>query len=42
MGLYFSVFVSGSIGNMLYVGIDEKKLLVDVGLSGKVIEVLFK
>ena len=42
MGLHFSVLASGSTGNMLYVGTDEKKLLVDAGLSGKATEALFK
>ena len=41
MGLHFSVLASGSTGNMLYVGTDEK-LLVDAGLSGKATEALFK
>ncbi|MFX3623281.1 MAG: MBL fold metallo-hydrolase [Ectobacillus sp.] len=42
MSLHFSVLASGSTGNMLYVGTDKHKLLVDAGLSGKAAEALFQ
>ena len=42
MSLHFSVLASGSTGNAIYVGTDQTKLLVDVGLSGKAMEALFK
>ncbi|MGP4081317.1 MBL fold metallo-hydrolase [Pseudalkalibacillus sp. R45] len=38
----FSVLASGSTGNACYVETDSSRLLVDVGLSGKKIESLFK
>ncbi|WLD93364.1 MBL fold metallo-hydrolase [Alkalihalobacillus sp. AL-G] len=38
----FSVLTSGSTGNAFYVETEKKRLLVDVGLSGKKIEALFK
>lgn len=40
MSLQFSILASGSSGNILYVGTDKQKLLVDVGLSGKQTEAL--
>ncbi|MEH7239189.1 MBL fold metallo-hydrolase [Bacillus sp. JJ1562] len=42
MGLHFSVLASGSTGNAFYVGTDKHSLLVDAGLSGKQLELLFK
>ncbi|WP_028400743.1 MBL fold metallo-hydrolase [Ectobacillus panaciterrae] len=42
MSLHFSILASGSTGNMLYVGTDKQKLLVDAGLSGKNAEALFQ
>ncbi|MGM8215808.1 MBL fold metallo-hydrolase [Bacillaceae bacterium W0354] len=42
MTLHFSVLASGSSGNAFYVGTDQVKLLVDVGLSGKRIETLLE
>ncbi|UOY91350.1 MBL fold metallo-hydrolase [Ectobacillus sp. JY-23] len=42
MSLHFSVLASGSTGNMLYVGTENQKLLVDAGLSGKNAEALFQ
>ncbi|ADC49620.1 metallo-beta-lactamase family protein YycJ [Alkalihalophilus pseudofirmus OF4] len=41
MSLRFSVLASGSTGNAIYVEADDKKLLVDVGLSGKKMDELF-
>ncbi|WP_349408984.1 MBL fold metallo-hydrolase [Pseudalkalibacillus sp. SCS-8] len=38
----FSVLASGSTGNAFYVETDSQRLLVDVGLSGKKVEALFK
>ncbi|MGM7703257.1 MBL fold metallo-hydrolase [Pseudalkalibacillus sp. Hm43] len=40
--LRFSVLASGSTGNACYIETDQSRLLVDVGLSGKKIEGLFK
>ncbi|RPF51104.1 MBL fold metallo-hydrolase [Aquisalibacillus elongatus] len=40
MTLHFSVLASGSTGNAFYIGTDQTKLLVDVGLSGKKLEAL--
>jgi phosphoribosyl 1,2-cyclic phosphodiesterase len=42
MSLHFSVLASGSTGNAFYVGTDKHSLLVDAGLSGKQLELLFK
>jgi phosphoribosyl 1,2-cyclic phosphodiesterase len=42
MSLHFSVLASGSTGNAFYVGTDKHSLLVDAGLSGKQMELLFK
>jgi phosphoribosyl 1,2-cyclic phosphodiesterase len=42
MGLHFSVLASGSTGNAFYIGTDEKKILVDAGMSGKQLEKLFQ
>src|SRR5690606_15403402 len=42
MGLHFSVLASGSTGNAFYVGTEKHSLLVDAGLSGKQLELLFK
>lgn len=42
MSLHFSILASGSTGNMMYVGTDQQKLLVDAGLSGKTAEALFQ
>lgn len=41
MSLHFSVLASGSTGNAFYVGTDKHSLLVDAGLSGKQLELLF-
>lgn len=41
MSLHFSVLASGSTGNAFYVGTDKHSLLVDAGLSGKQMELLF-
>ncbi|GMB09787.1 phosphoribosyl 1,2-cyclic phosphodiesterase [Thermolongibacillus altinsuensis] len=37
----FSVLASGSTGNAFYIETDRERLLVDVGLSGKQMELLF-
>jgi len=42
MSMRFSVLASGSTGNAFYIETDEVKLLVDVGLSGKQMDYLFK
>jgi len=42
MSLHFSVLASGSTGNAFYVGTDNHSLLVDAGMSGKQLELLFK
>ena len=42
MSLQFSVLASGSTGNAIYVQSDQHSLLVDAGLSGKQMEVLFQ
>lgn len=42
MSLHFSVLASGSTGNAFYIGTEKQRLLVDVGLSGKRMEELFK
>ncbi|MCA1032278.1 MBL fold metallo-hydrolase [Bacillus timonensis] len=42
MSLHFSVLASGSTGNAFYVGTDKHSLLVDAGLSGKQMELLFQ
>jgi phosphoribosyl 1,2-cyclic phosphodiesterase len=42
MSLHFSVLASGSTGNAIYVGTDRIKLLVDAGLSGKQMDLLFQ
>ncbi|WP_078543279.1 MBL fold metallo-hydrolase [Litchfieldia alkalitelluris] len=42
MSMHFSVLASGSTGNAFYVGTDKHSLLVDAGLSGKQMELLFK
>ena len=41
MSLRFSVLASGSSGNAFYIESDQKKLLVDAGLSGKQLDHLF-
>lgn len=38
MPLYFSPLRSGSSGNALYVGTDRTRVLVDAGLSGRMVE----
>lgn len=42
MSFQFSVLASGSSGNAIYVETDKHRFLVDVGLSGKQMELLFK
>jgi phosphoribosyl 1,2-cyclic phosphodiesterase len=42
MSLHFSVLASGSTGNAFYIGTEKQSVLVDVGLSGKQMELLFK
>ncbi|WAA12272.1 MBL fold metallo-hydrolase [Fervidibacillus halotolerans] len=42
MTLQFSVLASGSTGNSIYVETDDQALLVDAGLSGKQMDLLFK
>jgi phosphoribosyl 1,2-cyclic phosphodiesterase len=42
LALHFSVLASGSTGNAFYIGTDEKKILVDAGMSGKQLEQLFQ
>jgi len=42
MSLQFSVLASGSTGNAIYVETDKHRFLVDAGLSGKQMELLFK
>lgn len=42
MTLRFSVLASGSTGNAFYIESDKEKLLVDAGLSGKQLDLLFK
>ncbi|CAM3940806.1 MBL fold metallo-hydrolase [Mesobacillus zeae] len=42
MTLHFSVLASGSTGNAIYVENGEHSFLVDAGLSGKQMELLFK
>jgi len=42
MTLQFSVLASGSTGNAIYVETDKHRFLVDAGLSGKQMELLFK
>lgn len=42
MSLQFSVLASGSTGNATYIETDQHSLLVDVGFSGKQMEVLFQ
>lgn len=41
MTLRFSVLASGSTGNALYVETEQKRLLIDAGLSGKKMDELF-
>ncbi|WP_100374308.1 MBL fold metallo-hydrolase [Bacillus sp. FJAT-45037] len=41
MALRFSVLASGSTGNAVYVETNEKRLLIDAGLSGKKMDELF-
>ncbi len=41
MTMHFSVLASGSTGNAIYVEADGQSLLVDAGLSGKQLELLF-
>lgn len=42
MGMHFSVLASGSTGNAIYVENDSHSFLVDAGLSGKQMELLFQ
>jgi phosphoribosyl 1,2-cyclic phosphodiesterase len=42
MSLQFSVLASGSTGNAIFVETEEHSFLVDAGLSGKQMEVLFQ
>ncbi|MBP3952629.1 MBL fold metallo-hydrolase [Bacillus suaedae] len=42
MSLRFSVLASGSTGNAVYVETDQKRILIDAGLSGKKMDELFK
>jgi phosphoribosyl 1,2-cyclic phosphodiesterase len=42
MSLHFSVLASGSTGNAVYVEDGQQSFLVDAGLSGKQMEVLFQ
>lgn len=42
MTLRFSVLASGSTGNAIYVETDEQAILVDAGLSGKQMDLLFQ
>lgn len=42
MSLYFSVLASGSSGNATYIETDQHRFLVDVGLSGKQMDLLFQ
>ncbi|WP_018663437.1 MBL fold metallo-hydrolase [Heyndrickxia acidiproducens] len=42
MAMQFSVLASGSTGNAVYVETDEHAFLVDAGLSGKQMELLFQ
>ncbi|MDQ0297656.1 phosphoribosyl 1,2-cyclic phosphodiesterase [Salibacterium salarium] len=42
MALSFSVLASGSTGNAIYIETDQKRLLIDAGLSGKKMEALFE
>lgn len=41
MSLRFSVLASGSTGNAFYIETDKERILVDAGLSGKQIDLLF-
>lgn len=42
MPLRFSVLASGSTGNAFYIESDKQRILVDAGLSGKQMDMLFK
>lgn len=42
MSLRFSVLASGSTGNAFYIESEKEKILVDAGLSGKQIDLLFQ
>ncbi|WP_108672252.1 MBL fold metallo-hydrolase [Peribacillus acanthi] len=42
MSLHFSVLASGSTGNAFYVETEEHSILVDAGLSGKQMDLLFQ
>src|SRR5690606_27996158 len=42
MSLRFSVLASGSTGNAFYIESNKEKILVDAGLSGKQIDLLFE
>src|SRR6056297_2842472 len=42
MSMHFSVLASGSTGNAIYVETDQNSFLVDAGLSGKQMELLFQ
>src|SRR5690625_2866762 len=41
MSLRFSVLASGSTGNAFYIESNEERILVDAGLSGKQLDLLF-
>ncbi|MBU8905787.1 MBL fold metallo-hydrolase [Desertibacillus haloalkaliphilus] len=42
MSLSFSVLASGSTGNAVYVATEKQRLLIDAGLSGKKMDMLFE